>query len=380
MKEFAAHHGLAVVSETPEARSLVLSGSTEALQQAFGTRLENYDVPATGVTYRGRTGLLHVARELEPFVVAVLGLDNRPAAEAHFRIAPQATPRGALTPLQVAQLYSFPQGKTGNGQTVAIIELGGGYDPADLAQYFNDLNIPVPDVTDISVSGAKNTTGSDADGEVMLDIEVVGAVAPGAAIAVYFAPNTDDGFFTAITTAANDKDRQPKIISISWGQSEDDWTEQARNAMNGALQDAANLGITVCVACGDNGSSDGATDGKVHVDFPSSSPWVLACGGTKLAAADDGSIASETVWNEDALEGRRDGRRCKPALRKAQLPGFSGSSVAPGDELCGARSTRRFRRCRPADRLHCPRGWEAASNWGHQRGGSAVGGFGGAGE
>ena len=299
--DFADHHGLAVVHATPETRSVVLSGTAAALEDAFGTTLANYDVPATGVKYRGRTGPLHVASELGPHVVAVLGLDNRPAAQPHFRISPRATPPGALTPVQVAQLYSYPQDKTGKGQTVAIIELGGGYKTADLTAYFKSLGIHKPTVSAISVSGATNTPGSDADGEVLLDIEVVGAVAPGAKIAVYFAPNTDAGFFNAVTTAAQDKTRKPKIMSISWGQSEDDWTEQARTALNGALQDAANMGITVCVACGDNGSSDGATDGKVHVDFPSSSPWVLACGGTKLVGA-NGGIASETVWNEEAIK------------------------------------------------------------------------------
>lgn len=297
--DFASHHGLAIVHETPEARSVVLSGTAGALQEAFGATLANYKIPETGISYRGRTGSIHIPSELETHIVAVLGLDNRPIAKPHFRVSPRATPTGALTPVQVAQLYSFPQGKTGKGQTVAIIELGGGYRTADLTAYFKSLGIASPSVSAVSVSGATNKPGGDADGEVMLDIEVVGAVAPGAKIAVYFAPNTDAGFFNAVTAAAHDKTRQPKVISISWGQSEDAWTAQARTALNGALQDAANLGITVCVACGDDGSSDGATDGKVHVDFPSSSPWVLACGGTKLASA-NGKITAETVWNETA--------------------------------------------------------------------------------
>lgn len=295
--EFAEHHGLAVVHDNPDGQSVVLSGSVANLEDAFGTTLSNYTVPESGISYRGRTGSVHVPTELEPHIQAILGLDNRPAAKPHFRVHPHATPAGALTPVQVAQLYSFPTGKTGKGQTVAIIELGGGYKTADLTTYFASLGIKKPSVTAVSVSGGTNTPGSDADGEVMLDIEVVGAVAPGAAIAVYFAPNTDAGFYNAIVQAANDKTRKPKVMSISWGQSEDDWTQQSRDAMNSALQSAANLGVTICVASGDNGSSDGATDNKLHVDFPSSSPFVLACGGTKLTGS-NGKITAESVWNE----------------------------------------------------------------------------------
>jgi kumamolisin len=152
-------------------------------------------------------------------------------------------------------------------------------------------------VTAVSVDEGKNSPGSDADGEVMLDIEVAGAIAPGANIAVYFAPNTDQGFIDAITDAVHDTTRKPSVLSISWGGPEDSWSQQARDAMNAALQDAAAMGVTVTVAAGDDGSTDGVTDGKQHVDFPASSPFSLACGGTKLT--DSGTkIPSEQVWNE----------------------------------------------------------------------------------
>jgi kumamolisin len=163
--------------------------------------------------------------------------------------------------------------------------------------------------TAISVDGALNRPTGDpgsADGEVALDIEVAGAVAPGARLAVYFAPNTDQGFLDAINAAIHDKVRKPSVISISWGSPEAEWTPQALNAFNAAFHDAALLGISVCVAAGDNGSSDGENDGGNHVDFPSSSPWVLACGGTKLAAS-GGKIQSEVVWNEGESGGATGG-------------------------------------------------------------------------
>jgi len=144
------------------------------------------------------------------------------------------------------------------------------------------------------------------DGEVMLDIGVAGSIAPEARIAVYFSPNTDAGFLDAITTAIHDTTNNPSVISISWGGPESTWTAQSMTAMDEAFQAAATMGITVCIASGDSGSSDGVTDNANHVDFPASSPHVLACGGTSLVASSSG-ISSETVWNDGANAGATGG-------------------------------------------------------------------------
>ncbi|HEX9339082.1 MAG TPA: S53 family peptidase, partial [Pseudonocardiaceae bacterium] len=145
-----------------------------------------------------------------------------------------------------------------------------------------------------------------ADGEVLLDIEVLGALAPGAHQLVYFAPNTDQGFLNAISTAVH-ATPTPAVVSISWGQSEDQWTAQARTAMDQAFADAAALGVTVCVAAGDDGSADGMTDGAAHVDFPASSPHALSCGGTSLRLTASGAERSEEVWNDGPGNGATGG-------------------------------------------------------------------------
>jgi kumamolisin len=139
----------------------------------------------------------------------------------------------------------------------------------------------------------------------MLDIEVVGAIAPAAHICVYFAPNTDAGFLDAITTAIHDSTNRPSVISISWGSAESTWTAQAMRAMDDAFQAAATMGITICVASGDSGSSDGVSSGD-HVDFPASSSYALGCGGTSLRGTRQ-SITSETVWNDGASGGASGG-------------------------------------------------------------------------
>jgi kumamolisin len=161
----------------------------------------------------------------------------------------------------------------------------------------------------VGVDGASNSPTGDpttADGEVMLDIEVAGALAPGATIVVYFAPNTDQGFLDAITTAVHDATNRPTIVSISWGGPESTWTQQSLTNYDQAFADAATLGVTVTAASGDSGSSDGVADGKAHVDFPSSSPHVLGCGGTSLRGSDV-TIASETAWNDSSGNGATGG-------------------------------------------------------------------------
>jgi kumamolisin len=302
-RDFARRHGLREVAADAARRVLHLSGTPAALESAFTVSLGRYQLRD------GRGPFVGCGRApaLPPGAIAVLGLDRRPVAQPHSR-KPKATPAVTYTPLQLGQLYNFPAATNGSGQTVAIIELGGGFSASDLAQYFKGLGITSPpSVTAVGVAGASNQPGSDADAEVMLDIEVVGALAPAAAIAVYFAPNTDQGFYEAISQAAHDAARKPSIMSISWGSPEDSWTGPSRDAMQSALQDAAALGVTVTVAAGDSGSSDGESDGRPHVDFPSSSPDALACGGTRLIAQGT-TISSEVVWNEtSANEGATGG-------------------------------------------------------------------------
>lgn len=306
VRDFAEAHGLAVVEESSARRTLVLAGSVAQFNEAFGVELQHYSHPQG--TYRGRTGVVQIPAELHGIVEAVLGLDNRPQARAHFRMktaGPKRRSRPAragatsFTPLQLASLYAFPPGD-GKGECIAIIELGGGYRPQDLQTYFAGLGVPAPAVTAVSVDqGANQPTGdpNGPDGEVMLDIEVAGAIVPAAAIAVYFAPNTDAGFLDAVTTAIHDDVRKPSVISISWGGPESTWTQQAMSAMDQAFQAAATLGITVCIAAGDSGSTDGVGDGNNHVDFPASSSYALACGGTSLQASGK-AIAREVVWND----------------------------------------------------------------------------------
>jgi len=296
IEAYAHEHGLTIVKVSPETNSVSLTGTVEALSEAFGTKLSVYDSP-TG-KYRGRVGPVQVPAELAPLIVAVLGLDNREVFRPHLvrregggTVVKARAAQVSYTPPELAKRYNFPSGLDGGNQCIAIIELGGGYKTADITAYFNKLGITPPNVVPVSVDGALNAPGSEADGEVVLDIEVAAGIASKAKIAVYFTPNTDKGFLDAINAAVHDTHNAPTVISISWGASEDQWTPQAKQAMDQAFQAAGAVGVTVFCAAGDDGSRDNTQDNLAHTDFPASSPYVTGCGGTRLDST------GEVVWN-----------------------------------------------------------------------------------
>ena len=329
----------------------MVRGTVAALSATFGATLRLVRTPDPGigpdtVEHRYREGALRIPAELAGIVVAVLGLDNRPQARAQFRRAPGAASRAAApgaaapapgapapgapapgapapggpapaappaaastsyTPPQVAALYQFPAGTDGTGQTIAIVELGGGFGSSDLDPYFSGLGLPVPSVTAASVDGAVNQPGQDpsgADGEVLLDIEVAGAVAPGAAQVVYFAPNTDQGFVDAVTTAVH-AIRRPR------------WSASAGASPRTPGPPRPGAPWTRPCPTRPRWASPSAWRRRQRqrrrpewraCDFPASSPHALACGGTSLRGdAGTGVISSETVWNDGGSGGATGG-------------------------------------------------------------------------
>jgi kumamolisin len=328
VEQFATTHGLTVARADAAARRVVLSGTVQQYNAAFGVDLQRFEHQVGQSTYHFRqpNGPVHLPDDMHEVVTAVVGLDNRAKARPHFRLgsSPPVTAQDAtgapirppiraaravshsFTPLQLAQLYDFPAGD-GSGQCIALVEMGGGYDTADLTAYFKELGVGQPRVEAVSVDQAKNAPTGDPngpDGEVTLDVEIAGALAPAALIAVYFAPNSEAGFVDAVSAALHDSQRKPSVISISWGAPESAWSQQSLGALNDAMQTAVALGVTVCAASGDSGSADGVGDGADHVDFPASSPYALGCGGTHVTAS-NGQITRETVWGngEDGATG-----------------------------------------------------------------------------
>ena len=221
-------------------------------------------------------------------------------------------------PTQLAAFYGLGSKTAGTGKNIAVVELGGAFSQVDLDAYFRGLGLSVKPVTFHSVQGAQNTPDPEADAEVMLDLCVVGGVAPGAQLHCYSAPNTDAGFLAAVSQAVADK---VDAISISWGGPEDQWDPATVASFEAAFARAAAAGITVTAAAGDSGSGDGESGS--HVDYPASSPHVVGCGGTSLPTL---SPSSEVVWNDGtqggATGGGVSGLFALPAWQaKAGVPG-----------------------------------------------------------
>jgi len=297
-------YGVSVESKSVAARTATVVGQVSAMEQAFGVRL--FEVIGDGVRYRGRTGEIHVPRRLDGVVTGVFGLDTRPmikrvprrVAQSGGTKAPAATSRLWFFPSELADAYQFPAAD-GRGQVIGILEFEGTYSANDLQQFWKlaGTSAPAPTVTVTNVETLPASQANDPDGtgETMLDVEVVAAICPKAAIRIYVSQFTEKGWVANLDAALQDK-IAPTVISISYSFPEGikPWTQQAVDQVNDSLKELANAGITVCVSSGDDGSSDGETDGMAHVGFPSTSPYVLSVGGTSL----NRHTGAEVVWHE----------------------------------------------------------------------------------
>lgn len=313
---FAAQNGLQVIETNLPRRLVQLSGTVAQFNRAFGITLSRYETPSE--TYRGYEGALAVPADVAEVVQAVFGLDNRRLAARAGGPAVTITP---LTPPDVTGLYDFPSVPAGiSGQTVGIFEFGGGYvvdaggQPTDIDAFFAGLNPPLPPPTltpPVPVFGGSNTVlggpgnVSNDDAEVALDIDVVGSVAVGGTIAVYFiGNNTETGWISAITTAIVPGPGQPSpsVITISWAWDEADWSAPQLAAISSFFQLAGGKGVTVFAATGDKGSMGNADepDGRAHVCYPACDPWVTAVGGTTIGNV-SGSAFSEITWNDNGV-------------------------------------------------------------------------------
>lgn len=216
----------------------------------------------------------------------------------HYIKYPRRAVSTTYTPAQICQAYGFAaKSAPGSAKPIGIIELGGGFRASDIGNAFAQWGLPTPSITSVSVAGGSNSPGSDADGEVVLDIEVAAGVyafltGKPAPVRVYFSPNTDAGFVAAVKQAVADG---CGVISISWGGPEDGWSASSISAFDAACAAAMAAGCTVFAASGDNDSGDGEQGD--HVDFPASSPHVVGCGGTSKTSS------GESVWNNGPGEG-----------------------------------------------------------------------------
>jgi kumamolisin len=298
--------GLKIVDVSLPARCMKVSGTVAQMEAAFHPRLGVYKSADQG-EFRDREGDYKVPASLKKIVKAILGFGQRRAARRRpAKAAARRADSRKFEPSDIERHYHFPAGDAA-GQRIAVAEFGGGYFAGDLAKYCKKFKRPVPKVKTISIDAPIRTEAQvdrlkppklrndefDSTGEVMMDVEIIAGLCPKAEISVYFAKDHQKGWVDLINRAIDDK---PVVLSISWGASEEGggWSKAALKAINEALTKAALLGITVCSAAGDDGSGDMQTNMQAHVDFPSSSPFVLAVGGTMMGHTS--GKAAEKVW------------------------------------------------------------------------------------
>jgi kumamolisin len=297
-------YGLKIKEISLGTRSMRVSGTATAMEKAFKPNLGIYMSRQQG-EFRGREGGLAVPQELKGIIRGVNGFDQRRVAHRKTNNHAGSHTLAPLAPSDLLQRYNFPSGD-GAGQTIGIAEFGGGYFADDLKAYCQKHGSPVPSVKVVSVNlkpltlkQIENLPPADqndelgAASEVMMDVQIIAGLCPKAKIVMYFATFDQKGWIDLLDKVIKSK---PVSLSVSWGAPEDspDWSQNARDAINQRLNMAALVGITCCISSGDDGSGDELADGKGHVDFPGSSPFVLSVGGTMLSGQAPNIV--EQVW------------------------------------------------------------------------------------
>lgn len=304
--KFARDHNLTVVEIHPDQRTVLVSGTLTHMCQAFAVNLSMYEhevVRRRGEkprkeTYRGRDGFIYIPKNLTDIVIGVFGLDNRRIIKCNGADPPNTNPISTAT---ICKLYNFPTNSAA-GQTIGILSEAG-YMASDISSTFGGHP---PTVTDVTVDASNDGT---ADGETTQDICIAATAAPGAAIAVYFTTYSQQGWVDLINRVVHPHAGDPvcSVLSSSFYVADGDdaatlssesvsisWLQ----AVTLAFQDAAIQGVTICIASGDTGTDSKVGDGKAHIQYPASDPWVLSVGGTTIGNV-SGSTFDEYVWNDN---------------------------------------------------------------------------------
>ena len=297
--------GISVQSVSANRVLLHAQGTVAALNQMFATDLHQFQSKEGKLYFAPAVDLKAPA---ESRISAVVGLNNFAHLHNHLRFphknrkkkkptptsGPEGSaPGGGLAPSDITTAYGVPSNLNGSGQTLALFELDG-YDPSDITAYEQQFNLPNVPLQNVLVDGA---TGAAGDGaiEVVLDIEMMAAVAPGASqILVYEGPNSSQGLIDTYAKIADDNLAQQ--ISSSWGEAEDQSAASDMQSESTIFKQMVAQGQVLYSAAGDSGAEDDGS--QLSVDDPSGQPNVIAVGGTTLTIGSNSSYVSETTWNE----------------------------------------------------------------------------------
>ena len=389
IEKFAADNHLVVTRDERASARLGLAGTVANVSAAFGVKLLDYSHPKLG-DFHARTGPVMLPADLGDAITGVFGLSNQRVMHRLPRqrqkidaLSSMAKSHPWFVPTELAGIYNFPNADA-SGQCIGLLEFGGGVEQSDVAAYFQQIGVPAPNLQIVAVDGVNTdpTADPDSTGEVMLDIDVAGALAGGAKLAVYFSTFDEKGLVDILSAVINDSANDPSVLSVSWGWDENQpfngsnilWSPAAIDHVNQSLLAVAQLGVTVCVSTGDDGSEAQVKDGNAHVNFPATSPYVLAVGGTTLHARTGkerpGRGHRGGVERRPRQRHRRRGQRRHPG---AELAGRQGAALGQRGQFRRPRDPRRRRQRRPRHRLSDDVRRPARDRRRHQRVGAAVG-------
>lgn len=345
--------GMKVVAVAPSRNYVTVSGNLRQIEAAFRTSI--HSVSFQGQRHFSNLSDPQLPTPIASLVTAITGLnDFKPRSHATVKPHFTSSSSGAhfIAPGDFYTIYDvnplLTQGFDGSGMTISIV---GQTDISlsDVAAFRSAAGLPAKAPQVIQAPGyVAGKVSGDLD-EAQLDVEWAGAVAPNATINFITVGNSNSASVVNSLSYAISRDTPDPIISMSYGNYEDEWGQSTINAINQLLQQANAQGITVIVASGDSGATDhDTTQPAKHglaVDFPGSSPYATAAGGTMFnegsatggtsywnSATDTDNVNSakdyipEAVWNESSSSGLSSGGggvsryNTKPAWQQGLTP------------------------------------------------------------
>jgi Pro-kumamolisin, activation domain len=307
-------HGMTVTATYANHLMVSARGTVANVEHLFGVSLNTYRATIRGKQqdFSAPDGNPVIDSSVSDVVGSVVGLDTYPRFHTGLSLSSNGTlhnlppyfPQDIATAYDVAPLWS--NGYTGTGQHIAITLWMAPPSDTTLQQWGTTTGAAVATTANkrlnvIHVCDGTNCASTAADvGEAAMDIEWSGAMAPNATIDYYEAPTdssgnpTAQGLLNALNSAGSDANNNGQI-SNSWSECEasstgDGFTSQAESifATNSAT------GHNYFFSTGDNGSWCGSQDPQAN--FPASSPYVTAVGGSRFTARLNGGYPGETAW------------------------------------------------------------------------------------
>lgn len=334
LRRYCARFGIELVSTYW--RHVTLTGPLNKLVDAFGATAGIYELEDKR-RFRHRSQSLHAPPEIAAVLRGVFGIHQWPRSHAIGHQQSHTVPPSAK---DISARYALPDAD-GSGQTIAIVQLRGEFHADDFAKCMHSQHVSakMPIVKRVDNAELKHGIETAKDLESAIDTQIAGALAPGAQIVIYAAPDDERGVLDAIRHAIFDDEHRPTILSISFGFPEYLWTPAALAILDDLFTVAALLGVSVFCSSGDNGAELDA-DGTPHVLAPASSPFVLACGGTQIHGDGDEVVWPKTgggfsehrsapPWQDHGQRGRG-----VPDVAGESVPGyrvyFEGTALAAG--------------------------------------------------